>query len=158
MPAVAARHPGVRFLFLGKGPLKVRLESECRRQGVRDRVIFAGFRRDIHRILPCLDLVVHPARMEGLGVSLLQAAACGVPIVASRAGGIPETVQDGENGLLVTPGDKRALEGAILKLMAEPERRRRMGEAGRRLVSERFSIQRMVAENARIYQGVLGWQ
>jgi glycosyltransferase involved in cell wall biosynthesis len=118
-------------------------------------VIFAGFRRDIHRILPCLDLVVHPARMEGLGVSLLQAAACGVPIVASRAGGIPETVRHGENGLLINPGDKATLEAGVLALMREQDRRRRMGETGRRLVSECFSVPRMVAEYAAIYDQVL---
>ncbi len=71
------------------------------------QVQLAGFREDLAEILPCLDLVVHPALMEGLGVSLLQAASAGVPIVASRVGGIPEAVRDGENGLLVPPGDSR---------------------------------------------------
>lgn len=158
MPGILAKHPDVRFLFLGRGPLEGRLQEECRRRGVQDRVIFAGFRNDIHRILPCLDLVAHPALMEGLGVSLLQAAACGVPVIASRVGGIPETVRHGENGILAPPGDPVALDEAITALLDAQETRQKMGEAGRRLVSELFSISRMVAGNAGIYDRVLAEQ
>ena len=158
MPAIADKYPDVRFLFLGRGPLKDRLQAECYRRGVRDRVIFAGFRGDIDRILPCLDLVVHPALMEGLGVSLLQAAACGVPVIAFRVGGIPETVRHGENGILAPPGDRAALEEAITALLDAPATRQKMGESGRRLVSEWFSISRMVAGNAAIYDRVLAEQ
>ena len=75
--------------------------------------MLVGFRSDLDRILPCLDLLVHPATMEGLGVSLLQAASAGVPILASRTGGIPEAVREGENGLLVRPGDSAALGAAL---------------------------------------------
>ena len=155
MPAIVSRHPDVRFLFLGKGPLKARLQEACRRGGVRDRVIFAGFRNDIDRILPCLDLVVHPALMEGLGVSLLQAAACETPIVAARAGGMPEVVRPGENGLLATPGDAGELAGAVNGLLDRPDERRRMGAAGRRLACMRFSIPAMVAGNQAVYRRVL---
>jgi glycosyltransferase involved in cell wall biosynthesis len=113
---------------------------------------FAGFRPDLERIIPCVDLVVHPAWMEGLGVSLLEAAACGVPIVASRVGGIPEVVRDGLNGYLIEPGDSEALATNVNTLLDRPEQRRHFGQAGRALVLERFSIERMVEGNYRLYQ------
>ncbi|MDN5872257.1 MAG: glycosyltransferase, partial [Nitrococcus sp.] len=112
---------------------------------------FAGFRNDLPRVLPNLELVVHPARREGLGVALLQAAACGVPTVACRAGGIPEAVRDGENGLLVEPGDTGALASAVNRLLAEPALARRYGAAGRVLVQRAFSIEAMVRGNLAVY-------
>ncbi|MGV2481583.1 UNVERIFIED_CONTAM: glycosyltransferase, partial [Salmonella enterica subsp. enterica serovar Weltevreden] len=84
----------------------------------------AGFRKDLPRWLGCLDLLVHPALMEGLGVSLLQASAAGVPIIASRAGGMPEAVRDGVNGLLVPPGDVAPLRLALQEMLADPAERR----------------------------------
>lgn len=155
MPAIAKKHPDVWFLFLGKGPLKARLQEDCRLKGIQDRVMFAGFRNDVDRILPCLDLVVHPALMEGLGVSLLQASACGVPVVASRVGGIPETIRHGENGLLVPPGNPAVLEEAINVLLGAPQKRLMMGKRGRRIVSDFFSIPRMVEGNAAVYGMIL---
>jgi glycosyltransferase involved in cell wall biosynthesis len=117
---------------------------------------FAGFRNDLDKILPCLDLVVHPAFMEGLGVSLLQASACGVPIVGANAGGIPEIVRDGENGLLVPAGDYAALADALRDLVNDPARMRGMGQAGRVLVEREFSLEAMVEGNLRVYREVLG--
>jgi glycosyltransferase involved in cell wall biosynthesis len=80
-------------VFFGKGPLAGLLQERVDAEGLADHVRLAGFRDDLTEVLPCLDLLVHPATMEGLGVSLLQASAAGVPIVASRAGGIPEAVR-----------------------------------------------------------------
>jgi glycosyltransferase involved in cell wall biosynthesis len=114
-----------------------------------------GFVDNLPEILGCIDLLVHPADMEGLGVSLLQASAAQVPIVASRAGGIPEAVRDGLNGLLVTPGDIPALASAMHHLLADPGLRQRMGEAGRRLVTNEFSTATMCAGNLAIYRQVI---
>ncbi len=115
-----------------------------------------GFRDDLPRILPALDLLVHPASMEGLGVALLQAAACGIPIVAGRAGGIPEIVHDGENGWLVEPDDSSALAERINTLLDHPEQAAAFGAAGRRLVEQAFSIPAMAAGNLAIYRKTLG--
>ena len=110
LPAVLACHPQTTVLLFGQGP-----EWEHIRQRVTDspllsqHVQLTGFRNDLDKILPCLDILAHPASMEGLGVSLLQAAACGLPIVAGRAGGIPEIVRPGLNGELIEPGDHQAL-------------------------------------------------
>jgi glycosyltransferase involved in cell wall biosynthesis len=107
------------------------------------------------RIIPALDLLVHPAFMEGLGVVLLQAAACGLPIVAGRAGGIPEIVRHGENGLLVEPGDVAGLAAALNALLADAGLRQRYGSAGRAIVERDFSIAAMVAGNRQVYASLL---
>jgi glycosyltransferase involved in cell wall biosynthesis len=90
LPALIAARPNLQLVFFGKGPLAGLLQERIDGEGLADHVRLAGFRDDLTDLLPCLDLLVHPATMEGLGVSLLQASAAGVPIVASRAGGIPE--------------------------------------------------------------------
>ncbi len=160
-PALFGRFPDLRLLFFGRGPLEPALREECRRLGIVERVHFAGFRDDMPRILPCLDLLVHPATMEGLGVSLIQAAAAGVPVVAARAGGIPEVVADGENGLLVPPEDADALLEAVAALLAEPARAEAMGRRGRERAARLFSVDGMVEGNLAVYRSVLprrgGW-
>ena len=155
LPAVWAAHPRTQVLLFGQGPEHAAIAAEVARRGFADRVRLPGFRDDLHQVLPCVDLVVHPAALEGLGVSLLQAAACGVPIVATRAGGIPEVVEDGVNGTLVAPGDAPALGAAIERLLADPALRQRYGVAGRTLAQERFSVDAMVAGNRSVYEKLL---
>jgi glycosyltransferase involved in cell wall biosynthesis len=155
LPDLIVRHPDLQVRFFGQGPLAATLEQRIREAGLEDHVRLAGFRTDLAEILPCLDLLVHPALMEGLGVSLLQASSAGVPIVASRAGGIPEAVRDGENGLLVHPGDTAALREAIATLLADPVRRRLLGEGGRTLMAREFSIDAMVEGNLAVYRELL---
>ncbi|MFD2112739.1 glycosyltransferase [Thiorhodococcus fuscus] len=152
LPPLLDAHPDLRVVFLGQGPLADPLRERIAREGLAERVILAGFRDDLDVLLPCFDLIVHPALMEGLGVSLLQAASAGVPIVASRAGGIPEAVRHGENGLLVPPGDSAALGEAIGSLLSGPERRRELGDAGRALMVREFSIDAMVEANLAVYR------
>lgn len=155
IPAVLKAAPGARFLLFGQGPLEAELRADAAQASWADHVIFGGFRDDLHRILPCVDVVAHPADMEGLGVSLLQAAACGVPVVASRAGGIPEAVRDGESGILIAPGNAGALAQALGVLLQDRMRARALGEAGRALVEREFSVAAMVAGNLRVYREVL---
>lgn len=156
LPTVLPRHPETRVLLFGQGPIEASLRASVRARGLEGAVIFAGYRTDMARVMPCLDLVVHPAWMEGLGVSLLEAAAAGVPIVATRAGGIPEIVKDGVNGRLIVPGDGAALASALVELLDDSTRRRGLGQAGRRLVLERFSVEAMVEGNYRVYRQVTG--
>ncbi len=156
LPQVLQQHPDVCVLFFGKGPLEDELRQSIAQAGLQDRVRLAGFRDDLERVLPCLYGVVHPADMEGLGVSLLQAAAAGVPIIGTRAGGIPEIVRDGVNGYLIPPQSPDALREALLNLLADAARAHRMGQAGTAIVAEEFSIQAMVEGNWRVYQRLLG--
>jgi glycosyltransferase involved in cell wall biosynthesis len=156
LPALLAAHPRVRVLMFGQGPLLAPLQQRVGADALLVKhVLFAGFRSDLQRVLPCLDLLVHPASMEGLGVSLLQAAACGVPLVGGRAGGIPEIVRPGLNGELVEPGDVAGLAAAADRLLASEALRRRYGTAGRELVEREFSIDAMVRGNLEVYRAVI---
>ena len=155
LPEVIREFPDLRVLLFGQGSLRGELEQLCRRYGLLSHVRLAGFRADLQRILPCLDLVVHPALMEGLGLSLLEAAAAGVPVVATRVGGIPEVIQDGVNGLLVPPANAQALAAAIVRVLREPGLARTLGEAGPELVRRNFSAAKMVDGNLRVYREVL---
>jgi len=155
LPTIASRHPNLKVFFFGRGPLEGALREAIEAAGLNGVVKLGGFRSDLEEILGCFDLLVHPATMEGLGVSLLQAASSGVPIVASRVGGIPEAVRDRESGILIEPGDSRALCTAIETLLADAELRRDMGDEGRRLMATRFPIDSMVEGNLRVYRELL---
>lgn len=152
LPEILREHPRTRLLLFGQGPLRPRIEREVAHLDLGHAVRFAGFRTDMEEILPCLRLAVHPARWEGLGVSLLQAAAAGVPIVASRAGGIPEIVRHRENGLLVPPGDSNALARAVCDLLSDTDGALRLGQSGQRIAEEEFSLQQMIRGNLQVYR------
>jgi glycosyltransferase involved in cell wall biosynthesis len=156
IPAILAQLPQAYFLFFGKGPIGAELAALCHAQGIDEHVVFAGFREDMPRIMPNLDLVVHPALMEGLGVSLIQAAAAGVPIVASRAGGIPEIVRAGVNGVLVEPGDVAGLAREICGLLGDPKRHARLAAGGKTLAGSEFSVEAMVSGNLAVYRMIGG--
>jgi glycosyltransferase involved in cell wall biosynthesis len=154
-PALLKRFPQVRIVFFGRGPLHNELREMSRSLKVSHAIVFAGFREDLDRWLPCVDILAHPAYMEGLGVSLLQAAAAGVPLVASGVGGIPEIVRDQENGFIVSPENEAELESALATLIADSALRRKFHEAGRELVRREFSVGAMVEGNLEIYRRVL---
>jgi glycosyltransferase involved in cell wall biosynthesis len=155
LPTVLQQHPEVRVLVFGKGPLEAALKARVTSMGLTSVVRFQGFRKDMEKILPSMDAVVHPALMEGLGVSLLEAAASGVPIIACRAGGMPEIVVDGVNGMLVEPGDVTGLAGAMTRMLASDEQRRAQGLAARKRVLEKFAIPTMVEGNHRVYEDLV---
>ncbi len=153
---VVREMPEARFLVVGEGELHASLEHQIRHLHLAQHVILAGFRTDALRVLKGLDLFVMSSVTEGLGTSLLDAMAAGRPIVATRAGGIPEVVVHGETGLLVPPRDAAALAGAILEVLRDPARRQRFAEAGFARVRERFSVDRMVEETLGVYAAVVG--
>jgi glycosyltransferase involved in cell wall biosynthesis len=155
LPPLTAAQPRLHVLFFGQGSMEAELRARITALGLAGRVQLAGFRDDLVSLLPCLDLLVHPATMEGLGVSLLQAASAGVPILASAAGGIPEAVRDGLNGVLVPPGDTAALGAALGQLLGDAALRRRLGEGGRELMRREFSIDTMVEGNLAVYRELL---
>jgi len=156
LPGLLERHPALQVLIFGQGPLEAELRAEVESRHLAAAVRFTGFRHDLPRWLGGLDMLIHPADMEGLGVSLLQASAAGVPIVTSRAGGLPEAVQDGVTGILCPPGDVAALAAAIDRLAGDAALRARFGAAGRARILAEFSIDAMVDGNLAIYRQVLG--
>ena len=146
--------PDARFVILGEGELREQLERQVREHHLEKHVLLPGFRTDVLGCLKGFDLFVMSSVTEGLGTSILDAMACGRPVVATTAGGIPEVVRDGENGILVPPRDHEAMAAAIVKLLKDDALRRRMGAAGLSLVNARFSSERMVQETLSVYQRV----
>jgi len=153
---VVQQLPDARFVILGEGELREHLEKQVHEHHLEKHVLLPGFRTDVLGCIKSFDLFVMSSVTEGLGTSLLDAMACARPIVATRAGGIPEIVEDGVNGLLVPVRDHHALAAAIVRALKDPASRQRMGDAGLARVNERFTVERMVAETAAVYARVAG--
>jgi glycosyltransferase involved in cell wall biosynthesis len=124
--------------------------------GLQNHVIFAGYHRNVPDILMMADVVVHAStRPEPFGRVILEAMACRKPVIGSRAGGVPEIIEDGCTGLMFPPGDHEALSAAILHLLTDRERAARMGEAGYRRLIDRFHVTRNVAATEQVYDRIL---
>jgi len=154
-PSVLETYPRARLILFGHGASEPDLRAQVERHGLGATVNFAGFRNDLRAFLGHTDLLVHPALREGLGICLLEAQAAAVPIVASRAGGIPEAVADGISGLLVRPEDPAAISAAVVGLLGNAEQRAVLGQGGREHVAKHFSLQAMVSGNLAVYRELL---
>jgi glycosyltransferase involved in cell wall biosynthesis len=148
--------PDARFIILGEGELREQLERQVRDHHLEKHVLLPGFRTDVLGCIKGFDLFAMSSVTEGLGTSLLDAMACSRPIVATRAGGIPEIVEDGQNGVLVEPRDHAAMARAIVGLLKDEGTRQRMGAAGLARVTDRFTVERMVAGTAAVYARAAG--
>ncbi len=147
-------HPGARLSLVGEGPERGALEALCKKFGLQGAVFFLGHRDDVPALLPGFDLFALASRTEGTSLTLLEAAAAGLPIVATRVGGNPEVVADGETGLLVPAGEPVALADAISGLWTRPDRAR-MGAKGRALVETRYGIGKMISAYETLYAEIL---
>ncbi|NIW23301.1 MAG: glycosyltransferase [Gammaproteobacteria bacterium] len=154
--ALAAARPNLHLICFGTGPLQSELEQQITALDLSQRVTLAGFRADLPALLPGLDLLVHPANREGLGVAVLEALAAGVPVVAAAAGGVPDIIDNGRTGLLIPPDDEAALAAAIVRILDDEPLRAGIVEHGREKVEREFSIARMVRGNLAVYREVLG--
>lgn len=152
---VLAERPEARIWIAGEGILRDELEQQHRRLDLGDRVRLLGFRDDVPDLLKAADLFCVSSYLEGMGTATLDAMAVGLPVVATRVGGIPEIVEDGVTGLLVPPRDPEALAGAILTLARDPARRRSMGQEARGRVRA-FSADRTEEETRRVYVKAIG--
>jgi glycosyltransferase involved in cell wall biosynthesis len=151
---VVTRVPDARFVIAGEGELRPALERQIKDHHLEKHVFLAGFRPDVLSVHKAFDVFAMSSVTEGLGTSLLDAMACGKPIVATTAGGIPEIVKDGTTGLLVPPRDHEAMAEAIVRLLADADARRAMGAAGEARVREHFSAERMVQDTLAVYRRV----
>jgi glycosyltransferase involved in cell wall biosynthesis len=152
---VVRRVPDARFIVLGEGELRDHLERLVREHNLEKHVLLPGFRTDVLGCIKSFDLFVMSSVTEGLGTSLIDAMAASRPIDATRAGGIPEIVEDGETGWLVPPRDARALADAIVRALGDPSLRQRAADAGFRRVNSLFTVDRMVEKTAAIYDTVV---
>ena len=144
-----------RLVLVGDGPSRKELEALVSALGVKGRVDFLGFRRDVPALLSGMDLFVLPSRMEGMALTLIEAMASGLPVVATDVGGSHEVVADGKTGVLVPAEDPEALAGALRTLLLDPGMRRAFGDAGRIVAEQRFSVERMARDYAALYDEVL---
>lgn len=126
---VLRHHEAVRFFIIGDGPQREEIEQYITARGLREKVILTGFRTDIADLLPELDCFLITSKTEGLGTSILEAFAAKVPVVATRAGGIPEIVRHDETGLLAEVGDSRALSDSVVRILDDASLRRRLTTA-----------------------------
>ncbi|RDV84490.1 glycosyltransferase [Ammonifex thiophilus] len=152
---VGRRLPHARFAVIGTGPEAEELRELAQRLGLADRVIFTGFLPEVSSCYPEFDLLVLASLMEGFGLVVLEALARGVPVVATRVGGVPEVVREGETGLLVPPADSQALAQAILWMLEHQEEARRMASRGKEMVARDFSSTRMAQNTLEVYRTVL---
>ena len=148
--------PNVHYLIVGQGDTdyEARLRRLAGDETLRGRVQFTGFQPDVYPLLAAMDLYVHPALMEGFGIAVLEAMAMGIPVIATRTGGLPEIIEERITGVLVPPGDVEALEAAVVTLAADVQLRSVYGAAGRDRVRKSFTIGAMMDGLVAGYQDV----
>ena len=156
-PAIVARCPNVRFFLIGDGLLLEHLQQRARELGILDNFVFAGLieRERIPEMIAAMDVLVHTSLREGLARVLPQALAMGKPCVSFDIDGAPEVVIPDKTGYLIQPNYSAGLADALARLLASPELRRRMGDAGRRHVDPAFRAETMVEEIADVYEKLL---
>jgi glycosyltransferase involved in cell wall biosynthesis len=149
--------PDVGFLLAGEGKLKSSLESLAAELGIADRTVFLGRVADIATLLSVSDVCVLSSKAEGFSNSILEYMAAGCPVVATDVGGAREAIVEGATGYLVASGDDATMAQRIISLIESPEEARRMGESGRRLVTEKFSTAAQLHSTEALYARMLGW-
>jgi L-malate glycosyltransferase len=145
-------HPA-ELIIIGDGPERVRLETGATESGIGRHVHFLGYRSDARDWLGACDVYVNTSVSEGISLTILEAMAAGLPVIATRVGGTPE-ILDSTCGILVPPRDPQAVANALVQLACDPERRHTLGQAARRRVEERFTLDRMIQQYGDVYRAV----
>jgi len=151
MQVVLEKIPGAQLLIVGEGKMRNELENLSRNIGIEKSVFFISSVIDTTGVLSIMDLFVLPSLKEGLGLSLMEAMACGLAVIGSDVGGIRSLIQDGYNGLLVKPADTEAIAAKILELLKDKEKRESLGDNARFFIKQNFSQEKMVLETERVY-------
>jgi glycosyltransferase involved in cell wall biosynthesis len=150
-----ARGIALQCAIAGEGSLRAELQEQARTLGLHENIRFLGFVSDNAAFLDGIDIFVMPSLFEGLGVAALEAMAASKPVVATRVGGLAESVVDGVTGVLVPARDAGALADAVTRLLRDPELAREMGRKGRERVLEHFTLEQMAAKNESYYYELL---
>jgi glycosyltransferase involved in cell wall biosynthesis len=151
---LAKSRPRLKLLLVGTGPLESYLRDSVRRQRLSRRVIFTGFQADVESIIPAMDLHLLVSRREGFGTATIEAMACGVPALATRAPGSEDILQDSAGGMLLAPGDVDNAISSINQLLDNPARREEMGRRGRAEVEARYAVPVVSAQVQAFYDGL----
>jgi glycosyltransferase involved in cell wall biosynthesis len=144
---------GARIVFAGDGPLRDSFETIGEPYG--DDVCFLGERTDVAELMAAADVLALPSYSEALPTVLLEAAAAGLPAVASAVGGVPEIIENGQSGYFVPPGDRHSLAEAIIDILGKPALGARMGTFARQLAKERFTVEHQARNTLKVYRQVL---
>jgi glycosyltransferase involved in cell wall biosynthesis len=156
--SVHAKLPAARLLLIGDGPLRATISEQIASLGLQDAVDLLGDRSNIETLLPALDVALLTSSTEGMSNAILEAMACGLPVIATSVGGNLQLVEHQASGLLVPPANPAALAGAMLALADMPALRRTMGAAARARIEREFSLDAMAQSYDRLYRRLLGWQ
>lgn len=155
MLGILAAYPDTYYLIAGDGAYRDALVEEVAKLGVENRVVFAGMRNDIPRILAASDIFILPTLTEALPTVLAEAMAARLPIIASAVGGIPEMISDRQNGRLVSPGDVQELTAVVVELLSDAAARKSMGSSGWEVVQKKFNIWEQVRQLGALYHDLL---
>jgi len=138
------KNPNVKYVFVGKGGLESSFKKQIQERGLTEKFTFLGFRKDIHQILTMFDIVTLPSLHEGLPNAILEAMACGKPIVGTAVGGIPEAVLHNKTGLVIEPGCSNALRSALDVMISDESLRHKMGAAARHRMETVYSLEKQI--------------
>jgi glycosyltransferase involved in cell wall biosynthesis len=152
---IAAVERAARFVVVGDGTLRPALEDQARRLGIAGRIVFTGWRSDLPRLYADLDVLVVSSNNEGTPLSAIEAMATSCPVVATRVGGIPDIITDEVTGRLVWPGEAEGIAGAVLDLLANPEKASRIGANAMIAARQRFDVKRLITDMDGLYRELL---
>lgn len=151
---ISQQKQNVKLCLIGDGPLKKNIENMVNELKLNEDIIFCGFQEDVGQYLKMFDIFILSSKKEGLGTSLIDALSIGLPIVASESGGIPEIIDNGNNGILVEPKNSKRLAEAIINLIDDKEKRKGLSEKALKSVKQ-FSIETTVEKNIELYKYLL---
>lgn len=152
---IRAKCPKTSCVFVGEGLMRGKLEASASMLGIKDIVHFTGFRKDSEALMKHFDIFILPSLSEGLSSAIMSAMACGLPVISTKVGGIPELVVNEETGLLVEPSSPFQLAEALNRLLNSSEERMKFGKAGRKIVESRFTIERKLERTEYHYNMLL---
>jgi N-acetyl-alpha-D-glucosaminyl L-malate synthase BshA len=150
-----AGHIRARLVMCGDGPERAGAESLAGEYGLKDDVLFVGQVPNIGDYLSVADLLLVPSETESFGLAALEAMACEAPVIATRVGGLPEVVRDGETGFLVELGDIAKMAERAIEILSDEKKQREMGRRGRKWAVEQFNTERVIPEYERLYERVI---
>src|SRR6185436_19508642 len=153
---VRKRAPGAQLVIVGDGPERQRLEARASHDDLAGSVRITGYRSDVRALLPAADVYASSSISEGVSITILEAMATGIPVVATAVGGTPEILSDGTGGILVPSRDPARMAAAIVLLAEDHRRRGALAAAARRRLETSFTLDRMVDDYARSYRGLAG--